>query len=465
MKDVPPKIELPQTQESKEKKKKTIEIKMGENTYTIETESYDFEYPEKIQKETGIIGYERTKVSNENLFKMVEGELKPLLEKYNINSFEEFVKKYKELNIIRYFNNNEINKNEKEKLDREIKKIETFFGRGNEYAQKGMINFLLKTLSNNEYPNFCYNQRLGAYGKKEKKESDQIAFKEDKFFLQKIYDVDRIEKMVNTGKNTRDIFQNPPPGHVGAYSNFDLYDSETNEKLETKEYIGEISKYKEDLESKKVFSATPNGGLNMVSRGFFSTGFGINDVAFGFPMKNDSFFKEYLEKAVDCFYEIEIKNNPNFPKRNKFDGRIDLADNGSLLDAFTMYVISQYSLSENISAEKFTEFLDFKLNLNPANSTAIRKINNLIDDFFKKRNSEEITQDFFYFLSEKVINNLIGDGMEIKLPIFIGRDDIPQLSWGHAKYAHYFNEKGLNYFEFKHTEHLPVKQLGSEASK
>ncbi len=42
--------------------------------------------------------------------------------------------------------------------------------------------------------------------------------------------------------------------------------------------------------------------------------------------------------------------------------------------------------------------------------------------------------------------------------IFINNDKIPQLSWGHAKYAHYFNDKGFNFFKFKHTDKLPVKE-------
>jgi hypothetical protein len=36
--------------------------------------------------------------------------------------------------------------------------------------------------------------------------------------------------------------------------------------------------------------------------------------------------------------------------------------------------------------------------------------------------------------------------------------EIPQLSWGHAKYAHYFNDKSFNFFKFKHADHLPVKE-------
>lgn len=67
--DIPQRIELHnETEKNKERQIKNIEIKIGENTYSLEAESYDFEYPKRIQEETGIIGYERIKISNESRF-------------------------------------------------------------------------------------------------------------------------------------------------------------------------------------------------------------------------------------------------------------------------------------------------------------------------------------------------------------------------------------------------------------
>ncbi len=51
-----------------ETRKRTIEIELDGITFSLEAETYDYDYPEKIQQETGILGYERTKISNESLF-------------------------------------------------------------------------------------------------------------------------------------------------------------------------------------------------------------------------------------------------------------------------------------------------------------------------------------------------------------------------------------------------------------
>ena len=50
---------------------------------------------------------------------------------------------------------------------------------------------------------------------------------------------------------------------------------------------------------------------------------------------------------------------------------------------------------------------------------------------------------------------------EVLIPILINHSEIPQLSWGHAKYAHFVNQKGFNFIEFKHAEHLPVSKKES----
>lgn len=40
------------------------------------------------------------------------------------------------------------------------------------------------------------------------------------------------------------------------------------------------------------------------------------------------------------------------------------------------------------------------------------------------------------------------------MPIFIGHDTMPQISWGHAKYAHLLDEKNLNFLTFDHEDYL-----------
>lgn len=65
------------------------------------------------------------------------------------------------------------------------------------------------------------------------------------------------------------------------------------------------------------------------------------------------------------------------------------------------------------------------------------------------------SKDDLISIKTHILNYIEGSYIETEIPILINNDELPQISWGHAKYAHYFNEKGFNFFKFKHADHLP----------
>ncbi len=442
MKEKLPKIENiqnPQEFEEKEKGISTIEI----NGIQIEVKKSFFEYPEHIQKETGILGYERTKISNENIFNLIKEEIQPFLDKYNISSIHDFLSKYKELEKNAYLSN--IN-------DDNTKSFNTFNELSHNNVIKEITLKLLGTLSNEEYPDFCYNHELGAYAGEEGIQMKKD-FKDDKFFVQKIYDMDRIEKN-SLGKNKNFIFNYPSKGDDrSAWSNFNLYDKITGLKIKEKDYIGNLSNYKKDFENDKLFAATPSGGLNMVAGEFWQTNFiNYDNVCFGFPINQDSFLKEYTENALDCFLKTEGKDIEVFYKNNKDDFEFR-----GIKSIIAMYILNEYSLNKKIPSEIYDIYKDEK------KLTIFKKeIDEIVDGYFKKRNLKNIFNENNVDIGLQSLGYVYPNGFlsggEIYLPIFINQEKIPQLCWGHAKYANYYNEQGFNFFEFKHAEHLPVKE-------
>lgn len=98
--------------------------------------------------------------------------------------------------------------------------------------------------------------------------------------------------------------------------------------------------------------------------------------------------------------------------------------------------------------------ISFKLSVEFKEYIKNQGIANLIS-FFKKNNLEKEYQKRDILKEENIIESIEHACFsEFKMPIFIGHPQIPQLSWGHAKYAHFFSEKGFNFFEFKHAEHI-----------
>lgn len=372
-----------QEQESGKRENITLEI-AGQK---IEAVKYYFEYPERIQKETGILGYERVKIQNSELSFLA-----------------------KELPI-----------HMKENLYDEA--------------------LVLSLLSNDEYPNQCFTHVIGGFAGKNDKTKILEDFVKDRFFLQKIYDTNTIERN-QKHKQQEHIFNYPTySGEIYPYSNFTLYDKNTNNEIIKREYIGKLPNYKQGFENNEVFAATVHGGLNMESGSFWHRPYGLeikpSEVAVGFPANGtDTFFIKYLEESIKNFILILYKNKDSY----------------NLLDSlFTMYAINKYSKEYGfIKTEKDVQQL------------LLTKKN--ICESFLRDHALPLPEEFHFtdkldylFDKNRIAYPEMNTG-EVFIPIFIGHNEAPQLSWGHAKYAHYKNEKELNFFKFKHADHLPVKE-------
>lgn len=411
------------SQESLERKRKSFEIRKGENTYAFEAESYDFEYPKNIQDETGIIGYERMIVSKENLFELAKEwsvkEQGVSLEELGVDSWEA---------LYEYEEKSDWDSEDWKKVKRCIDDITLF---------------QLDSLSNDEYPTYCYNHKLGAFAASETHAAYLDTFKKDKFFLQKIYDIDNVQKEVErTGKAYTNI---PASRDVQSHVNFVLYDTETKQPISgaTHTPIKKIIDYKDKIKNGEIYAIQTRSGLNFTPSFFFQGVYGMKDtVAFGFPFNADSFMEEYLDKILK-----EIIGSNNYDKYLAADVVAKMLIN----DAFKNDYWKQFR--EDQESGDFKDFLKERIDL------LLRRMNLDIEP----RVYDELvftiqgTASFFVDCMDKIDRHAADEVVVTNLPIFIGHQEIPQLSWGHAKYANYYNEKGLNFFTFKHADHLPVR--------
>ncbi|MDQ5961688.1 MAG: hypothetical protein QG669_80, partial [Patescibacteria group bacterium] len=208
--------------------------------------------------------------------------------------------------------------------------------------------------------------------------------------------------------------------------------------------IGEVSK--ELLQEKKTFLIK---AFNVAPSDFWQNDISSEDIGFGFSISNDPLFKEYLKLSSINLLCLD-------PEKK-------LAK-----DTFALYLVSLYKSLEYKSGDavnnKDTTYM--------ARSEFVSKIDKITKKFIEDNNidlKENTDLDMQKYTIHRLLDGLgldffIETGMmnssvsETDIPIYINHDKIPQLSWGHAKYAHYFNDKSFNFFKFKHADHLPVKE-------
>ncbi len=411
-------------EEPKNENKGKIKLLIENKEYELETNSYIFNYPERIQKETGIIGYERIRISTDSLFNVIKNELAQFLDERGIGTKEEFIRIYEG------FLEKEYGPYSEEKRQEPVLR----------YKEHGrilnIIEKILLVLSNEEYPYNCYTHVMGGYAGGSSRMTRE--FKEDKFFLQKIYPQERMKKNdTNYGW-----------GNIGSWCSLYKHDGTLLNSDYNLRAVLDLNK------ETPVFAAQPKTGLNFQIGKFWSGEHESQDIRsmhFGIPMIADSFQEEYIKKTLDIFLKIEKKEVEK-----------GVSDKKGIWGVLAMHVFNEFK-------KRNPKFL-FPQRLNGFNTPGNRR-----GELFKKEDLEK-----FYEVKEKcekemgeivndflIKNNLKPFGQsavnrlsfhwEVHLPIFFNHQELPQISWGYAKYAHYFNKKGLNFFKLNHADHLPQK--------
>lgn len=449
----------PETEESnsleKEEGKNKIKINYESKEYDVETYSYDFEYPEKIQKETGILGYKRCIIPQEEIFRIIKGNLEDLginvkglqdFESINKVTHEIYNKKMQEFGITDGIGSSEAR-------EAVINWVKTREGRAIAYRvnQSDVFPVFDSFLSNGEFPRRTFNHIMGAYcDSQSEKMSDN--FVKDKFFVQKIFDLDLAQK-IKLGKRAVACDETEP-------IIFDVYKKDSDELIEGVS-SHDLNKYREEIKDNKVY-LIGNDAFNTTAADFWVKN---SSVSVGFTI-NDKLFGSYIKKA----YEIFLKNNFNTKRELEGIEQIirmlafcnddfyrgyqsffeDFDDLGVDPDEDPEYHLKRVALEkkeEKLNKDFVKIFNNFLPNISLEESHdeyLLKIIKNILEyDYFFLRYSAEGTA----YASDR--------GDEICIPIFINHDEIPQISWGHAKYAHFYNKKGYNFFEFKHAEELP----------
>jgi hypothetical protein len=424
---------------------KIIKVRFPEfgREYDLKIEqSSTFEYPENIKKESGILGYERMLVSDASLIdlyrKIYSDAGIEIPESVNTKEQLQKFKRQKEV------------EDKIEKIERESKFR----------VSDDIIGYnLLMALSENEYPRSCFMHTMGYYASEKHQQKYLEKFVTDRFFLQKIYDLNAISELNKNriSNKTSDgtehgVFQHVPEGFDENKTKFEIFDKKTN-KLMRSINPNEIPKYKDKIDSGKIYLATTQRGLNVIDQPSANSTFGYRKYAaynvfdkrpkFGFA--SDEYFILYLKEIVQRFREINKANTKEIKKPF-----ID--------DSFNkVYKMLNYN-------EELKGFLETGVMKGTYDATYFggveygNKDRDSISDYYQElfhkfggRFDESVSPD------EVLHVGGIYNQDETDIPILIGDETIPQLRWGNAKYANYSNEKGFNFFKIKHAEHLPEK--------
>ncbi len=418
------KIELSPEDEgsSLESKKVSLRIEIEGEENNLEAKSYYFEYPKNIQESTGIIGYTRTKVNEE--------QFKNILNQGDI--LEKTTQRYKPYAL------------------KELDEIQ------NEFTRELRLK-VAENLSHNEYPYKTYNHKMGTYtGKNGSRYIEQ--FKNDKFFLQKLFGLDTIESLSknhdyayrNGRANNAGVFSHGPGYEQGSISSnkIDIFDKKTNKLTKTEVLPSRVSEY---IDENHYAISNP---LNMnLGKFWYTKSFTLGtEPTFGFKLEN--FHKEYVEKCLESIASSDTDNSGQILPLVKGLIYNELL-NSDLYDKIRDLYIKKPELfnrgAEKTDSEKevFNNLYDYQTNLVEKYR---EKYKNVLNRFEGKFHGDPLK-------SETNLDWVVKGDMELEdspFPIFINHDEILQLSWGHAKYAHYVDTQGnFNFFEFKHVDHLP----------
>lgn len=472
-----------------------IKVELAGTEFELETASYDFEYPERIQKETGILWYKRTIIEYKDIIKTIIECGKPFGFDKRIGNCIDLGSLVRECyQISRAVANEKGTMTRYSGIDYNNKYYETqegLFYQFIDHIDSKIIKKLDISLSNGEFPSRTFNHTIGAHMENEKMFK---IFKEDKMFLQKLFDVNLTEK-IKLGRRQIAVDET-------TEIKIDVYDKKSDKLIyETNTY--DLYKTKNEIKKNEVYLIGYDT-LNTEVAHFWGSYF-VNP-SFGFTI-NDPFFKKYIKKVYefllinnydtkkeiigiaeilkilafcdDDFYEnykkyfkmisnIYKKYDYFWEKNITEEEKINMEEEKNRLNHMFNEIVKKFLPNINLgeiilNKEKiFSSYehvllhgMDKKFNFN---ELFVKAISNIFGTFLILPNSHETTFEKFLRESIRPDSFYSNKESEIYIPIFINHDEIPQLSWGHAKYAHFLNKKWFNFFEFKHADHLPSKE-------
>lgn len=448
-----------------ENKKQVSEIEI--NDVKLEITKEDFEYPENIQKETGILGYERYILSNEQILNslvkiLTEDELNLIKEKTQID-----LKSTNDINVFQQYLSTSYLFGQNNELKEVLNKIELF-------SKK-----LLLSLTEDKFPSETLTYIMSNHKDKHRLERKQ--FIEDKFLLQDVYGVDTYNSIEDKQGKIHPFDRVAPfaegVDHPDA-SKFITIDKNTNKKIGRDSSFGEVANEQgKGLENNKV-SIISGNGLNVCDNNFFYD-YNIfdNQPAFGFSYKED-FFQGYMDKTIARLREV---NRENLNTSDENDLFLKTIFNERLFTE--LFAIKESAKSNDIfrkpdnnkrGGENYFSSIGYDPKVFLENSTkkdtVISKLfekygsplSNKDEYVFKERNNKGLDKDEAeeqYYIDSEKLSGIHGQkSLSYHLPVFINDGKVGQLKWGHANFSAFFTKNGFNVLKIKHAESFPTKE-------
>lgn len=376
-------LKIPKQESQSDEEK---EINLDVESLPISCYKKEFYYPDKIQKETKIEGYERIKIPWENLTNVFRSLLnEPDLEIRSKEDIESLPEKIR-------------SSHPKFTDDKEYETARSAYNAANpnyDFANFGynevneIKNKIFLSFSIGEFPRKTINHTMGGYNRSEEHLEQ---FLKDRLFLQGILDPDFYKKSRFHLQEieTRAVLFNKDNFDIELTPQSEFMESDSVNYQKKDFDIGLLGRDKvlKKFEDRKLAAISILGGLNVESgKIWHGSHF---DPIFGFD-PNEYLFKNYLQEVAYCYRKLGKSQNL----------KISLDTIASL----------KFMLKDEINEFDYPQFLK----------------NKLPQDYEKK---------------------LIRSGHPF-IPILLNGKIIPHLCWGHAKYA-VIPGKNLNLIKFKH---------------
>lgn len=406
------------------------EVVIGNKTYNLETKKTTFLYPENIQKETGIIGYERQSLDYKNLQELIKDTFKGnnnLEIKNGVIFDKEFVKKHKD-NIPDPKENIESFSDVKDLLKFTVEKHNMY----GHLIFDAIGKKLCESFTNNEFPNQTFNHVMGGY--EEAGESHKKQFISDRIFLQKVLTPEWMGKMLDQEKEKGVNFT--------KRNEFEFFSTETGQKI--KELLIPFKDKVVSLDTGQL-SECFTGSDYWKNRAEFAERFGLKSSQF------PDIKAEEIQDFLETFQEFIKKNN------------ITLVNNdGVSVQDFAFWRGTESMIFEN-PAFGFSSsdglFKEYLLKSNVLMSNKLEGNNYTSNNDYMLEHSSS-TAEYRKTRAKEQEN----PDVHPSIKIFINNPDVPELRWGFCKYAVIPTEKGLNFIKMIHKseQESPKENRGIE---